>query len=152
MHIFAVCPTERCRQTPISGPLVDALNDPADDQHVGCWTPSLQRHHRIQNRSSSPPRRCHSRTSVCSSSVSGRDTPSPSSVNHGGNIINRSSGGAGRHKSSSSSSVRLSSTPSTSCSDDSPLLAGVNCRLETKELWDKFYELGTEMIITKSGR
>jgi len=36
--------------------------------------------------------------------------------------------------------------------DDSPLLAGVQCRLETKELWDKFYELGTEMIITKSGR
>ncbi|KGL79813.1 T-box transcription factor TBX20, partial [Tinamus guttatus] len=24
--------------------------------------------------------------------------------------------------------------------------------LETKELWDKFHELGTEMIITKSGR
>jgi len=36
--------------------------------------------------------------------------------------------------------------------DDSLLLAGVQCRLETKELWDKFYELGTEMIITKSGR
>ena len=39
-----------------------------------------------------------------------------------------------------------------STADDSPLLAGVQCRLETKELWDKFYELGTEMIITKSGR
>jgi len=36
--------------------------------------------------------------------------------------------------------------------DDSPLLTGVQCRLETKELWDKFYDLGTEMIITKSGR
>ena len=36
--------------------------------------------------------------------------------------------------------------------DDSLLLAGVQCRLETKDLWDKFYELGTEMIITKSGR
>lgn len=31
-------------------------------------------------------------------------------------------------------------------------LAEVQCRLETKELWDKFHELGTEMIITKSGR
>ncbi len=31
-------------------------------------------------------------------------------------------------------------------------LASVACRLETKELWDKFHELGTEMIITKSGR
>lgn len=39
-----------------------------------------------------------------------------------------------------------------STADDSPLLSGVQCRLETKELWDKFYELGTEMIITKSGR
>ena len=39
-----------------------------------------------------------------------------------------------------------------SAADDSPLLTGVQCRLETKELWDKFYELGTEMIITKSGR
>ena len=28
----------------------------------------------------------------------------------------------------------------------------IRCRLETKELWNKFYKLGTEMIITKSGR
>lgn len=28
----------------------------------------------------------------------------------------------------------------------------VDCHLETKELWDKFNELGTEMIITKTGR
>ncbi|XP_066532783.1 T-box transcription factor TBX20 isoform X2 [Hoplias malabaricus] len=28
----------------------------------------------------------------------------------------------------------------------------ISCSLETKELWDKFHELGTEMIITKSGR
>ncbi|CAH8440987.1 unnamed protein product [Heterobilharzia americana] len=31
-------------------------------------------------------------------------------------------------------------------------LVQVKCRLETKELWEKFNELGTEMIITKSGR
>ncbi|XP_014288403.1 T-box transcription factor TBX20 [Halyomorpha halys] len=31
-------------------------------------------------------------------------------------------------------------------------LLGVSCHLETKELWDKFHELGTEMIITKTGR
>lgn len=31
-------------------------------------------------------------------------------------------------------------------------LRGVTCYLETKELWEKFHELGTEMIITKSGR
>lgn len=31
-------------------------------------------------------------------------------------------------------------------------LATVVCRLETKELWERFHQLGTEMIITKSGR
>lgn len=31
-------------------------------------------------------------------------------------------------------------------------LAHVACHLETKDLWDKFHELGTEMIITKTGR
>uniref|UniRef100_A0AAQ4Q0P7 T-box transcription factor TBX20 n=1 Tax=Gasterosteus aculeatus aculeatus TaxID=481459 RepID=A0AAQ4Q0P7_GASAC len=31
-------------------------------------------------------------------------------------------------------------------------MAKISCSLETKELWDKFHELGTEMIITKSGR
>ncbi|QQP57451.1 Tbox protein H15like [Caligus rogercresseyi] len=28
----------------------------------------------------------------------------------------------------------------------------VTCTLETKELWDKFHDLETEMIITKTGR
>ena len=31
-------------------------------------------------------------------------------------------------------------------------LADVECHLDLKELWDKFHQLGTEMIITKSGR
>jgi len=31
-------------------------------------------------------------------------------------------------------------------------LENIECRLEAKQLWDKFHELGTEMIITKSGR
>ncbi|XP_053673675.1 T-box protein H15-like [Anopheles nili] len=37
-----------------------------------------------------------------------------------------------------------------SCNSDD--LRPVQCHLETKELWDKFNELGTEMIITKTGR
>ncbi|XP_067626067.1 T-box protein H15-like isoform X2 [Eurosta solidaginis] len=37
-----------------------------------------------------------------------------------------------------------------SCNCDE--LVPVQCHLETKELWDKFHELGTEMIITKTGR
>ncbi|XP_061920134.1 T-box transcription factor TBX20 isoform X1 [Entelurus aequoreus] len=31
-------------------------------------------------------------------------------------------------------------------------MAKISCSLETKDLWDKFHDLGTEMIITKSGR
>nr|XP_054770841.1 T-box transcription factor TBX20-like [Lytechinus pictus] len=31
-------------------------------------------------------------------------------------------------------------------------MVGIGCKLETKDLWDRFHELGTEMIITKSGR
>ncbi|KAG8034651.1 hypothetical protein G9C98_007727 [Cotesia typhae] len=38
----------------------------------------------------------------------------------------------------------------TSCNSEE--LKNVECHLETKELWDKFNELGTEMIITKTGR
>ncbi len=39
-----------------------------------------------------------------------------------------------------------------STSSGSKELANVQCVLETKDLWDKFHELGTEMIITKTGR
>ncbi|VDO45295.1 unnamed protein product [Onchocerca flexuosa] len=35
---------------------------------------------------------------------------------------------------------------------NSYILRHVTCRLEGRELWKKFYELSTEMIITKSGR
>lgn len=31
-------------------------------------------------------------------------------------------------------------------------LLATECHLETKDLWDKFHDLGTEMIITKTGR
>lgn len=31
-------------------------------------------------------------------------------------------------------------------------LLSTECHLETKDLWDKFHDLGTEMIITKTGR
>ena len=31
-------------------------------------------------------------------------------------------------------------------------LSPVECHLETRELWEKFHDLGTEMIITKTGR
>ncbi|XP_063376510.1 T-box transcription factor TBX20-like isoform X2 [Cydia fagiglandana] len=40
--------------------------------------------------------------------------------------------------------------PATSCSCEE--LLTVDCQLETKELCDKFHDLGTEVIITKTGR
>jgi len=53
-------------------------------------------------------------------------------------------------------------TPSTPRSDDvisdevtwfgDKMVDSITCRLEPRDLWDKFHELGTEMIITKSGR
>lgn len=45
--------------------------------------------------------------------------------------------------------VTTTSSPTPECCKE---LAEVECRLETKDLWDKFHELGTEMIITKTGR
>ncbi|KAF7692126.1 T-box transcription factor TBX20, partial [Silurus meridionalis] len=50
--------------------------------------------------------------------------------------------------------VEVSTEPLIPCSPAVPSehMANINCSLETKELWDKFHELGTEMIITKSGR
>lgn len=38
----------------------------------------------------------------------------------------------------------------TSCNSDE--LRDVECHLETRDLWKKFNSLGTEMIITKTGR
>ncbi|XP_050397967.1 T-box transcription factor TBX20 isoform X2 [Patella vulgata] len=46
--------------------------------------------------------------------------------------------------------AKIATTPVTS--SGSKEMEHVSCRLETKELWDKFHELGTEMIITKTGR
>lgn len=62
---------------------------------------------------------------------------------------------------SGSSSRRSRSPPSSPPPPRNPLLQerfnceelrNVVCHLETKDLWDKFNELGTEMIITKTGR
>ena len=36
--------------------------------------------------------------------------------------------------------------------DDGNTMSAITCCLETKELWEQFHQLGTEMIITKSGR
>lgn len=54
-------------------------------------------------------------------------------------------------ESSAFTSVRPE-TPTSTSSSCCTAMCDVKCRLETKELWAKFHELGTEMIITKTGR
>jgi len=51
-----------------------------------------------------------------------------------------------------SSTCSVTSPTGDVIASDSRRLADVECQLELKELWDKFHQLGTEMIITKSGR
>lgn len=60
--------------------------------------------------------------------------------------------GAGGSSSPSSSSLCTEPLIPTTPIIPSEEMAKIACSLETKELWDKFHELGTEMIITKSGR
>jgi len=48
------------------------------------------------------------------------------------------------------SSVRQEPRITDDVTDDK--MAVITCCLDTKELWKKFHRLGTEMIITKSGR
>lgn len=64
----------------------------------------------------------------------------------GGKKSGKSSGSGSGSGSSSSSNPQIK--PKCNCDQ----LRLVDCHLETKELWDKFNELGTEMIITKTGR
>ncbi|CAG2206946.1 T-box transcription factor TBX20-like [Mytilus edulis] len=54
--------------------------------------------------------------------------------------------------SSSDYKARASTTPPLSPEPYTGSLPNVKCRLETKDLWDKFNDIGTEMIITKTGR
>ena len=44
--------------------------------------------------------------------------------------------------------INLNILPKCNCQE----LTKIEAKLETKDLWEKFYELGTEMIITKNGR
>lgn len=61
-------------------------------------------------------------------------------------------GGSGGGSSPPSSSLCTEPLIPTTPIIPSEEMAKIACSLETKELWDKFHELGTEMIITKSGR
>lgn len=55
-----------------------------------------------------------------------------------------------KYRISNTTSKKAQQQRRTTCNSDE--LKNIDCHLETKELWDKFNELGTEMIITKTGR
>ncbi|KAI8504453.1 T-box transcription factor tbx20 [Branchiostoma belcheri] len=69
----------------------------------------------------------------------------------GGRTGRESSAGESRQESASSEPAPSDGSHLQN-KEGSPELKNVQCKLESKELWDKFHELGTEMIITKSGR
>lgn len=82
--------------------------------------------------------------------IANNDLQSPNkSIN---NVSNNSSSSAASSKSNKSSATPNPYTeklkPKCNCAE----MQRTECHLETKELWDKFNELGTEMIITKTGR
>lgn len=59
------------------------------------------------------------------------------------------------HSSGATSASRSSHNPFAAALKprcNSEQLQRVECSLENKDLWDKFHDLGTEMIITKTGR
>ncbi|XP_037817331.1 T-box protein H15-like isoform X1 [Lucilia sericata] len=83
------------------------------------------------------------------------------SSNHNNNSSSSSRGRASPQSPSNTEDDRLSPEPAKVKRKPSPKIVGscncddllpIQCHLETKELWDKFHELGTEMIITKTGR
>jgi hypothetical protein len=81
----------------------------------------------------------------CASSLSSSSSSSSSCSSSG------STGATGNSASSTSASPNPWAEklkPRYNCEQ----LSGVSCHLDNKDLWDKFNELGTEMIITKSGR
>ncbi|KAK9510919.1 hypothetical protein O3M35_005595 [Rhynocoris fuscipes] len=77
---------------------------------------------------------------------------SPIGSDQGGGGGGSGSGGAGSDSEGrdtpESSSTRQGVKSRCNCQE----LLATTCHLETKDLWDKFHELGTEMIITKTGR
>ena len=101
--------------------------------------------------------------------IDGRDSPDmPSSTSDSRDtieVVNNEDGelkgDENRSSPSKSSTSRSAASPSEKPTPKNPLLQEkcnceelrhVVCHLETKDLWDKFHDLGTEMIITKSGR
>ncbi|KAH7981629.1 hypothetical protein HPB52_000362 [Rhipicephalus sanguineus] len=84
-----------------------------------------------------------------------RSTVSPAVSTQGEDGASSRDSGAGTSGGGGSSSSKTSNNPYAAglkprCNSEE--LVHVDCHLENKDLWDKFHDLGTEMIITKSGR
>lgn len=92
----------------------------------------------------SPRSTCRSPSPAPSSSSSSKDVSPRDGKTHNSSLSSNSS----TTSSSSNNPYAPLLKPKYNCDD----LAKVDCHLENKELWDKFHELGTEMIITKTGR
>jgi T-box len=80
----------------------------------------------------------------------GRDSPAEISSSTSDNAERRSSGSGKEPTKSPSPVAKVNPQLQERCNCEE--LQHNVCHLETKELWDKFHDLGTEMIITKTGR
>ncbi|UXI18907.1 hypothetical protein NH340_JMT04850 [Sarcoptes scabiei] len=67
---------------------------------------------------------------------------------HGGKSSSKNQSNGNSDSKSSKPELNPACIPRCNCEE----LMKIDAKLETKELWEKFHELGTEMIITKTGR
>ncbi|KAI8790783.1 T-box protein 1, partial [Biomphalaria glabrata] len=82
-------------------------------------------------------------------------TPTPSSTSAAGDCevdVEIDVGSDSTSVTSGKEASRISDVKVSSDGESRDEVTKIKCRLETKDLWDKFHELGTEMIITKTGR
>ncbi|KAH9424032.1 T-box transcription factor tbx20 [Dermatophagoides pteronyssinus] len=94
----------------------------------------------------------HHRDKESSSKVSNNQYSSSSSSttssNHHGKSGKNNSNDSKNNNANSKPELNPACLPRCNCEE----LMKIDAKLETKELWEKFHELGTEMIITKTGR
>nr|XP_046914053.1 T-box transcription factor TBX2-A-like [Dermatophagoides farinae] len=112
------------------------------------------------NRSSNYTLNNKEQSSKYSSNSHYRDKESSSSTKRSQHYSSSSSSSTNHHKSGKNSNDSKNSNANSKPELNPACLPRCNCeelmkidaKLETKELWEKFHELGTEMIITKTGR
>jgi len=155
----AVMKSTTCASSP-SGSRVESISPPLSPGSEADYVDVVAASTRTRAFSPSCP------SSPGGSSIGGLRSPARSEVTGGGESLDGRprSGSPCRTTPSPSPSTSSTKEGSTSSSGPNPYaealkprcnceeLARVECHLENKDLWDKFHELGTEMIITKTGR